>query len=61
MVSLNWVSRENGNGEDKLIITPKSVLECCSIYTQQVAEGKGALVVATKVFLVGLGTQVVDA
>ena len=54
---MSWEKKED---EDELVITPKSALECCRIYTQHISEGKGAPVVVVEAFSVGLGAQVVD-
>ena len=58
--SQNQVSEEKGDNEDELIITTKATLNCCRIYTQRVAESKGAPTVASEVFSVRLDAQVVD-
>ena len=55
------MSGEKEEDGDRLIITPKAVLECCRIYAQHVYKGKGVRAAAAEALSVGLGTQVVDA
>ena len=59
--SQKQMSGENGYNKYELIITLNTTLKCCRIYTQCIAEGKGAAVATVEAFLVGLGAHVANA